>query len=352
MKLTLKIIIISVVFALMISCESKPKDKIIDGVITLIVHDVQTSEGSEWKKAALLERVDISKVVRTNEKSKAEIFLTDKTRILLHEKTLFVPILLTQRDKKFRFKEGYIYAKVEKLTEEENFQIFTPSATVGVRGTQFAIKTGNGTEKISVKQGTVNVKYNLPVIKKLLKHSSGTVRGIARKISKGIDIQDYEAVVIKRETVTKIKSVANKLLKNDKADDNLFNELLKITRLEKVKADIKDFTWAIEYLNKPSSKNGTPVILDGNNAETMIFVNGENVSKGKYSKVFAPGKYTFNFRLKQYRHSVTKKLSPGSEILTIKAPFPSKLPDKRQGTRRRRNNKGPYEANPDERAAN
>ncbi len=354
MKRLNKIIIIILILSLaVISCEKKPKDKIISGVITLIINEVETSEGSEWKKAKLLEQVDISKVVRTKKKSKAEIFFTDKTRILLKEKTLFVPLLLTKRDKKFRFKQGYIFARVGKLAKNENFTVFTPSITVGVRGTEFAVISGENSHRVSVRQGNVKVNYNFDVIEKLLKHGNGSVRAVARQIKKGITLSEYKSVVISEDRVNVLKDLLNKVLNKSAPDENMLNKVTKLTRFEIKPANLKDFTWALEYLNeKPASKNGVPVILDGNNPETIISVNGKRVAAHKYSKVFAPGQYEFSFKLKQYQHSVKKKLEKGMENLKVKAPFPEEIakpkPRKRQQTRQQ----GPYEANPDDRAAN
>jgi hypothetical protein len=353
MKHLYKIITILILTAIIISCREKPEDKIVSGVITLIVNKVETTEGSVWKDAKLLEEIGINKVIRTKQKSKAEIFLNDKNRILMQEKTVFIPILLTKRNKKFRFKEGYIFAKVEKLAKQESYTIFTPSVAVGVRGTEFAVISDENSERISVRSGKVKVRFKSKYLEKALKHTNPKIQATARAIKQGIIINDYETVTIDKDKY-KSFNAALKLVVNSKTiSEKALDNLLALTRLESKPANPADFTWALEYLSKkPASKQGTPVKLDGINKNTEIFVNGKSVATGTYSKVFTPGKYEFKFTLKQYKHSVTKQLTGSAkQTVIIKAPFPEKLPQTKP-VRKKQGGAGPYEANPEGRAAN
>ncbi len=354
MKIINKTLILTLILISAISCKKTGKSETINGVITMIINQVQTSEGSEWKPAKLLEKININKVVRTNINSKSEIVLSDKTKILLQEKTLFVPLLLTTKNKKFSFKHGYIFARVSKQKKGESFIVNTPTAQVGVRGTDFSITTTDSGERISVRTGIVNVKYKMPFIKKMLKHKNGTIRALARQLEKGINIEPFKSVLIEKEKTKQIQKLADEILSAKKITEKMMKDFSEITHLELNPVDLKDFTWALEYLNNNKSvKNGIPVILDGNNPETIISVNGKPAAIYKYKKVFPAGEYEFAFKLKQFNHSVKKKLKSGQETVTIKAPFPKELPKSKVPTKKmNRNNRGPYEANPDDRAAN
>lgn len=53
---------------------------------------------------------------------------------------------------------GSIACKVKKLSTESSFEIYTPTAVAGVRGTDFAVAAGiDGSAQVSVSEGMVNV---------------------------------------------------------------------------------------------------------------------------------------------------------------------------------------------------
>jgi hypothetical protein len=116
--------------------------------------------------------------VRTGRKSGAELKLADDSRLTLGEESTLVLREVRGKANADRtlldLDEGAVGAAVEKLGERQRFEISTPVAVCGVRGTRFAILHKNppggpkgnnrGTSTVTVGVGGVNADCRNPLV--------------------------------------------------------------------------------------------------------------------------------------------------------------------------------------------
>jgi hypothetical protein len=92
--------------------------------------------------------------IKTGLKSEAKVDLIDDTKIILTEKSSAIfpkyNDILTDN--------GTVLFKVTKRDEIQGFTVKTKTATIGVKGTQFAVTVDNSSVKVFCKDGSVSVK--------------------------------------------------------------------------------------------------------------------------------------------------------------------------------------------------
>lgn len=95
--------------------------------------------------------------IKTGKDSKAEISFSDGTIIRLGEKSNFY-IDRADSIRSFKLLVGKFWAKVAKLTGKQKFQVESPTAVAGVRGTIFKVEVSDdSTSRIAVEEGQVEV---------------------------------------------------------------------------------------------------------------------------------------------------------------------------------------------------
>lgn len=92
--------------------------------------------------------------LKTGGKSEAKIVLIDNTSIILTEKS----ILTFPSYNKIVADNGTVLFKVTKRDELQGFTVQTKTATIGVKGTQFAVAVDDESVKVFCKEGVVGVK--------------------------------------------------------------------------------------------------------------------------------------------------------------------------------------------------
>jgi len=128
--------------------------------------EVQRANLKEWIPAKLNMSLYVSDKVRTGKKSMVEIILDDGSFIRLRENSV-IEIRVLDEDKKsggkksiFRLPVGKLFSKVQKLkTPDSCFEVHTPAAVAGVRGTEFSVFASPELfTRISVFTGRVEVQ--------------------------------------------------------------------------------------------------------------------------------------------------------------------------------------------------
>jgi tetratricopeptide (TPR) repeat protein len=135
--------------ALGATCE-KWAGKVVSAQGTVEVQRVGTTE---WEPAKLNETYCPGDVVRVGERSRADIALVNDSLLRLNEKTtITLGALKEERTSLVDMLKGaaYFFSRVPRSLE-----MTTPSATAGVRGTEFFIKAEETSTFISVFQGSV-----------------------------------------------------------------------------------------------------------------------------------------------------------------------------------------------------
>lgn len=127
---------------------------------------VQSRGQGEFKPLAGAERVAAGDVVRTGPKAGLTLNWLDGTRMRLGENTV-VTVLKCQintatkaETSLFKLDLGRVWIRVLKvLSHKSKFEVKTPTATAGVRGTVFSVAvTPQGETLVSVKEGEVAVQ--------------------------------------------------------------------------------------------------------------------------------------------------------------------------------------------------
>jgi len=103
--------------------------------------------------------------LKTGRKSEAKIVLIDNTGIILTEKSS----LIFPQYNKIIADNGTVLFKVTKRDEVQGFTVQTKTATIGVKGTQFAVAVDNESVKVFCKEGKVGVKSIKGEFKKYVK---------------------------------------------------------------------------------------------------------------------------------------------------------------------------------------
>lgn len=92
-------------------------------------------------------------VVKTFTNAEAKITLIDGTKIILTEKSS----ITFPSNKKVDVDNGTVYFKVTKREEIKGFLVSTKTATIGVKGTKFAVMQDNNSLNVFCKDGTIVV---------------------------------------------------------------------------------------------------------------------------------------------------------------------------------------------------
>ncbi len=113
---------------------------------------VQSSTDSQWNKAEKGLAVDIGDVVRTARHSRCDIAFDaqKKNTVRLEEKTLVV-LNSSGVDyvDKVELSRGRVYANLENIQSGLAFEVTTPSAVAGVRGSSYMVYTEKDEDEVS-----------------------------------------------------------------------------------------------------------------------------------------------------------------------------------------------------------
>lgn len=101
--------------------------------------------------------------VKTGRDGRADISITGKTGVRLLANTVCEILEASKEKTRLGFTAGNILIKLSKLPEEHLFEMKTPVAVVGVRGTQFWGRVEYPVEEqaastLAVRQGTISVR--------------------------------------------------------------------------------------------------------------------------------------------------------------------------------------------------
>jgi len=122
---------------------------------------VQSSSSTSWHSAKVGMKLAIGDKIRTARRSKVRIALDEakKNFISVDELTLVV-LNSTVPDEinKFDLSEGKLYAMIEKVKAGATFEVTTPSAIAGVRGTAWSVDSKNDRDIVAVYESKVFVQ--------------------------------------------------------------------------------------------------------------------------------------------------------------------------------------------------
>ncbi|GAB6076804.1 hypothetical protein JCM12825_16820 [Desulfurobacterium crinifex] len=121
-------------------------------------------------------KIEVGDIVRTKRKSFADISFIDKTRVHLEESSrLIVEKYIPGKEVTVSSPSGKVVYRVVKVTRGA-YRIKTPTALIGVKGTELATIVDSGISVVVVKEGAVEVvNPELPQYRVVVKRNMATV---------------------------------------------------------------------------------------------------------------------------------------------------------------------------------
>ena len=123
---------------------------------------IKTKTDPQFKKATISSKLSGDTYIKTEAASTADIMLVGGSILTVKESSMvLINDMLVKKDKG-KNSIGVCFGKVDvavkKLTKDEAFNVMSPSAVLGVRGTKFEVETLNdGSSVVKVKEGVVQV---------------------------------------------------------------------------------------------------------------------------------------------------------------------------------------------------
>ena len=154
---------IIVVMAAGLSCKKTPKVER-EGLVNFIEGAVVIIEGEKKAPAKVGDMVRTGMKIETGDKSFIEIYFENKAvRILDNSVVEIGELELSMKDgserTRFHVKKGKVFARLAtKLAKNDQFLISTPTATAGVRGTEFLVAEADGKGLVACLNGKVEVR--------------------------------------------------------------------------------------------------------------------------------------------------------------------------------------------------
>jgi hypothetical protein len=150
---------------LVVSLHCKKEKKIErEGIINFLAGTVTIIDKEKKAKAQVGDIVNRGMRIETGEKSFVDIYFDDNAVKILENSIVEISELelnINENSEKTRFhiKQGKVFARVaKKLAKNDQFLIGSPTATAGVRGTEFLVIEDGGTGVVACLKGKVEVK--------------------------------------------------------------------------------------------------------------------------------------------------------------------------------------------------
>lgn len=193
-----KIIYAALIPFLVISLYCKKEAKVQrEGVVNLMTGIVIIIDGEKKSAAKVGDVVRQGMKVETGANSFADIYFDENAVKILENSVVEISELelnMQEESEKTRFhvKKGKVFAKVaRKLAKNDRFQVTTPTATAGVRGTEFLVAEEKNKALVACLNGTVAVSSEVSADKKTLDLTEG--KEIIIEIDKEMTIRDLSA---------------------------------------------------------------------------------------------------------------------------------------------------------------
>lgn len=120
-----------------------------EGAVTVI-----SSSGEKFAPEKLNNLVKASETIKTDKDSKAVVQFSDGSMAVLNEKSS----LFVEKSEWLSQLGGKIYFAFKKIFGKKPRKIKTSFVTLGIRGTSFIVDADEGSEKVALQEGSLNVE--------------------------------------------------------------------------------------------------------------------------------------------------------------------------------------------------
>ena len=122
---------------------------------------IQPASSTSWRSAKTGMKVSIGDKIRTARRSEVRVALDEQKKSFISIEELTMVILnstIPGEINKFDLSKGKLYVKAEKVKAGATFEVATPSAVAGVRGTAWSVESNADGDIVSVFESSVFVK--------------------------------------------------------------------------------------------------------------------------------------------------------------------------------------------------
>lgn len=349
---------------MVLSCSKDKTQNMNTALVTFLLGDVTFMDGDKWKPAepgiTLLEQHRL----KTGDASAADVQIGDSVVRVKENSELILAALykseLTGLEKNtLELTVGKVLVKPKKLMKGENFQVKTPTAVAGVRGTQFVVEASEARNtRVSVLEGKVKVSKRIKALEEIESSSvkdDAVIRQIEQKVEENsVTVGENTSAEVDAGTVDEANGKVEKIVKEvekraalkeesarEKAEKTetgttvkdqkktpegtVENELAEVDVLAQKaittgRADRADMALKKEFdeikkvelpkEEKPVKK--TPVTINPEPSDAVVRVNEETIGAGSTTMNLLPGKYTITVSLNGYK-TVTRQVKVGED---------------------------------------
>lgn len=168
-----------------------------EGVVNLLTGAVTVIDGEKKSAARVGDVVRQGMIIETADNSFADIYFDDSAVKILENSVVEISELelnIREESEKTRFHvtKGKVFAKVaRKLSKKDRFVVTTPTATAGVRGTEFLVAEELNKGLVATLNGTVAVTNEVSADKQVIDVTGG--KEVVIEMDKLMTLQDLSA---------------------------------------------------------------------------------------------------------------------------------------------------------------
>ncbi|PLX16155.1 MAG: hypothetical protein C0601_11060 [Candidatus Muiribacterium halophilum] len=223
-----KTFIYLIMLMICLSMTIEAKDiKVENAFITYVYGSVKikSGEAASWEKAKIKQKIGVGDTLKTGRRSKAEINISGKKIIKIKPNTeIEIPKVYENEGGLFQTIKllfGYVHVNGKKVDGEFNIQ--TPKAICGIRGTRYTLQVAGPREVLTVLSGSVMYStFNKKVSKLVKKGEKITVKKAEEiKVEKVNVVKEEKKVIkefIQKETES-IESQAEELIETGSIEE-------------------------------------------------------------------------------------------------------------------------------------
>ena len=359
---TLSILIIFGI-TMIFSCSKEKSQNLNTALVTFLLGDVTYMDGDQWKAAqpgmALMQQHRL----KTGDDSAADVQIGESVVRVKENSELILATLykseLTGLEKNtLELTIGKVLVKPKKLLKGESFQVKTPTAVAGVRGTQFVVEASKIRDtRVSVLEGKVKVAKRIKALEEIESSTvkdDAVIKQIEQKVEENsVTVAENSSAEVDAKTVDEANVKVEKIVKDvekkaalkeepaeeitEKADtetavkeekktpeQSVNKELAEvdvlaqkaITTSKAAPADMalkKEFDEIkkVELPKEEKPVQKTPVTIKPAPADAVVSVNEETIGPGNANLNLLPGTYTIKVSLDGYK-TVTRQVEVGA----------------------------------------
>lgn len=237
-----KIIVLLLLVGFIIGCTEKIPNNVIKAKISFLKGHVTVLRQSKELKAKLNMFLLPSDIIKTDHTGELNLIVAGFGVCKIKQNTeITVDSLLKKTEDEiiqFSIAKGKVFSSLKKLKRGSSFQINTPTAVAGIRGTTFLVDVTDTEAKVAVFAGKIEIKDKKNEKEKVI------ATELTEAIVPQTDFKKTKVIKMKNETFQEIKELVKteeiKKVELKEVKEEISNAVIKWEKLEKKKAEKKE----------------------------------------------------------------------------------------------------------------